>query len=80
VRLTACPVTVPAAKNLSHTAPFPPAPRSARLPAPIQTGTPARSITVRSPALPADGSVVQPGGIAKHLARAAGEVIGSLAR
>jgi hypothetical protein len=33
---------------------------------------------VRSPALLADASVVQPGGIAGHLARAAGEVIARL--
>jgi hypothetical protein len=33
---------------------------------------------VRSPALLADASVVQPGGIAGHLERAAGEVIASL--
>jgi hypothetical protein len=33
---------------------------------------------VRSPALLADGPTVQPGGIAGHLARAAGEVIASL--
>ena len=32
----------------------------------------------RAPALLADASVVQPGGIAGHLARAAGEVIASL--
>jgi hypothetical protein len=33
---------------------------------------------VRSPALPAGAPVVRPGGIAGHLARAAGEVIASL--
>jgi hypothetical protein len=33
---------------------------------------------VRSPALPGDVPVVQPGGIAGHLARAAGEVIARL--
>jgi hypothetical protein len=33
---------------------------------------------VRSPALLADTSVVQPGGTAGHLAQAAGEVIASL--
>jgi hypothetical protein len=57
-----------------------PRPRTARLPALFRTGSPAQSIPVRSPALPADGPAVQPGGIAGHLARAAGEVIASLVR
>ena len=60
----------------SRTGPVPP--RSARLPALLRTGSPAQSIPARSPALLADASVVQPGGIAGHLARAAGEVIASL--
>jgi hypothetical protein len=37
-------------------------------------------IPVRSPALPADVRAVRPGGIAGHLAPAAGEVIASLVR
>ncbi|MFY9672345.1 MAG: hypothetical protein WAK44_30730, partial [Trebonia sp.] len=52
--------------------------RLARLPALLRAGSPAQSIPVRSPTLLADASVVQPGGTAGHLARAAGEVIASL--
>ena len=82
MRLKACPVTAPAAKTtvLAHQALPAPRPRTARLPALCRTGSPAQSIPVRPPALPADGPAVQPGGIAGHLARAAGEVIASLVR
>jgi hypothetical protein len=76
VQLTARPVTAPAAKNHRPRTPGPS--RSARLPALLRTGSPAQSIPVRSPALPADASVVQPGGITGHLARAAAKVIASL--
>ena len=61
----------------SHTGPFPSAP-CARLPALLRTGSPAQSVPVRSAALPAGAPVVRPGGIAGHLARAAGEVLASL--
>jgi hypothetical protein len=82
VRLNACPVTAPAAKITvpAHQALPAPRPRTARLPALFRTGSPAQSIPVRPPALPADGPAVQPGGIAGYLARAAGEVIASLVR
>jgi hypothetical protein len=66
VQLTARPVTAPAAKNLR------PSPGAA------PDWQPGTVIPVRSPALLTDASVVQPGGIAGHLARAAGEVIASL--
>jgi len=77
------PVTAPAAKNHRPRTPglLPaPAPRFARLPGPLRTGSPAQPIPARSPALPADGAAVQPGGIAGHLAWAAGEVIACLVR
>ena len=82
MRLTACPVTVPAKKTtvLAHQALPAPLPRTAPLPALFRTGSPAQPVPVRSAALPADGPAVQPGGIAGHLARAAGEVIASLVR
>jgi hypothetical protein len=78
VPLTARPVTAPRAETtvLAHRA-LPSAP-CARLPALLRTGSPAQSIPVRSPALLGDAPVVQPGGIAGHLARAAGEGIASL--
>ena len=73
MQLTARLVTAPAARNHRPRTPGPsrPAPRSARLQALFRTGSPAQSVPVRSPALLADASVVQPGGIAGHLARAA---------
>ena len=76
MQLTARLVTAPAARNHRPRTPGPS--RSARLPALLRAGSPAQSIPVRSPALLADAPVVQPGGIAGHLARAAGEVIASL--
>ena len=61
-----------------HTGPFPPHAPFACLPALLRTGSPAQSVPVRSAALPAGAPVVRPGGIAGHLARAAGEVLASL--
>jgi hypothetical protein len=77
VQLTARLVTArrPETTVLAHR---PSPPRSARLPALLRAGSPAQSIPVRSPALLVGAPVVQPGGIAGHLARAAGEVIASL--
>jgi hypothetical protein len=82
VRLKACPVTAPAAKItvLAHQGLPAPRPPHCPLPTLSRSGSPAQSIPVRSPALPADGPAVQSGGIAGHLAWAAGEVIASLVR
>jgi len=62
MQLTARPVTAPAARNHRPRAPGPsrPAPRAARLPALLRTGSPAQSVAVRSPALPAGAPVVGP--------------------
>jgi hypothetical protein len=84
VRLTAGPVTAPAAKTTVPAHQAPPAPLRAPalppLPALFGTGSPAQPVPVRSAALPAGGPAVSPGGIAGHLARAAGEVTASLVR
>ena len=66
VQLTARPVTAPAARNHRPRTPGPSrlAPRYARLPALLRTGSPAQSIPVRSSALLADAPVVRPGGTA----------------
>ena len=74
----------PGGKNHRPRTPGPfrsaPRPRTARLSALCRPGSPAQSIPVRSAARPGDGPAVQPGGIAGHLARAAGEVIAGLVR
>jgi len=66
VQPTARLVTVrrPETAVLAHRALSRPAPRAARLLALLRASSPAQSIPVRSPALLADASVVQPGGIA----------------
>lgn len=64
MQLTARLVTAPAATNHRPRTPGPSRPRSARLPALLRTGSPAQSISVRSPALLADAPVVRPGGTA----------------
>ena len=83
MRLKACPVTAPAAKTavLAHQAfPLRSAPPHCPPPGAVpawQLGT-VDSGVFSGPA--AHGPAVQPGGIAGHLARAAGEVIASLVR